>query len=167
MQFVDHVCITFAYVLLYVCIMFYCLYCLVLPSLKSFCFVFRIFKLILPKSGWSQIKSFNLPLDKTKYAKNIYWVYGILLKKNSTISLETLMKKLKDSGIETRNFFWPLHKQPVFKKMGLFKKVKLPVSEYLAKNGLYLPTGMSLTLSQQKFVINKVKKFFLRKHDIK
>ena len=118
-------------------------------------------------NGLSKIKSFNLPLDKTKYAKNIYWVYGILLKKNSTISLETLMKKLKDSGIETRNFFWPLHKQPVFKKMGLFKKVKLPVSEYLAKNGLYLPTGMSLTLSQQKFVINKVKKFFLRKHDIK
>ena len=118
-------------------------------------------------NGLSKIKSFNLPLDKTKYAKNIYWVYGILLKKNSTISLETLMKKLKDSGIETRNFFWPLHKQPVFKKMGLFKKVKLPVSEYLAKNGLYLPTGMSLTLSQQKFVISKVKKFFLRKHDIK
>ena len=118
-------------------------------------------------NGLSKIKSFNLPLDKTKYAKNIYWVYGILLKKNSNISLETLMKKLKDSGIETRNFFWPLHKQPVFKKMGLFKKVKLPVSEYLAKNGLYLPTGMSLTLSQQKFVISKVKKFFLRKHDIK
>ena len=118
-------------------------------------------------NGLSKIKSLNVPLDKTKYAKNIYWVYGILLKKNSNISLETLMKKLKDSGIETRNFFWPLHKQPVFKKMGLFKKVKLPISEYLAKNGLYLPTGMSLTLSQQKFVINKVKKFFLRKHDIK
>ena len=111
----------------------------------------------------SKIKIFNTPLQKTKYAKNIYWVYGIVLKKNSTISSESLMKKLKKSGIETRNFFWPLHKQPVFKKMGLFKKVKLPVSEYLAKNGLYLPTGLSLTLSQQKFVINKIKKIVLKK----
>ena len=61
------------------------------------------------------------------------------------------MKKLKSFGIETRNFFWPLHKQPILNKMGLFKKVKLPVSENLAKNGIYLPTGIALTLSQQKF----------------
>ena len=43
------------------------------------------------------------------------------------------MKKLSKYGIETRNFFWPLHQQPVLKKMGLFKKCKLPVSENLAK----------------------------------
>ena len=48
-------------------------------------------------------------------------------------------------------------------QMGLFKKVKLPVSENLAKNGIYLPTGIALTLSQQKFVINKIKKIFLKK----
>ena len=69
-----------------------------------------------------KIKIFNTPLDKKKYAKNIYWVYGIVLKKNSPISLNTLMKKLKQYGIETRNFFWPLHQQPILKKMGFFKK---------------------------------------------
>ena len=53
----------------------------------------------------SKIKIFNTPLDSKKYAKNIYWVYGIVLKKNSPISLNTLMKKLKLYGIETRNFF--------------------------------------------------------------
>ena len=45
------------------------------------------------------------------------------------------MKKLKQEGIETRNFFWPLHQQPVLKKMGFFKNTKLPVAEYLSKNG--------------------------------
>ena len=108
----------------------------------------------------SKIKALNIPLDKKKYAKNIYWVYGIVLKKNVPIKLNTLMKKLRKYGVETRNFFWPLHQQPVLKKMGFFKNTKLPVAEYLSKNGLYLPTGLSITKRQQKFVIDKIKKIF-------
>jgi len=110
----------------------------------------------------SKIKIFDIPLNKTKYAENIYWVYGIVLKKNSSINLNTFIKKLKKSGIETRNFFWPLHKQPILKKMGLFKNLKLPVAEHLARNGLYLPSGLAITTSQQKFVINKIKKIVLK-----
>jgi|TARA_B100000586_G_scaffold76284_1_gene53570 perosamine synthetase len=110
----------------------------------------------------SQIKIFQTPLDKKKYADNIYWVYGLVLKKNSPISLNTLMKKLKKNGIETRNFFWPLHQQPALKKTGFFKKSKLPVSEYLSRNGFYLPTGLSITSKQQKYVINKLKKIIYK-----
>ena len=108
----------------------------------------------------SKIKALNIPLDKKKYAKNIYWVYGIVLKKNVPIKLNTLMKKLRKYGVETRNFFWPLHQQPILKKMGFFKNTKLPVAEYLSTNGLYLPTGLSITKRQQKFVIDKIKKIF-------
>ena len=86
----------------------------------------------------------------------------VSFKKNSPISLKVLMKKLKQNGIETRNFFWPLHQQPVLKKMGFFKNTKLPVAEYLSKNGLYLPTGLSITPLQQKYVINKIKKITLK-----
>ena len=107
-------------------------------------------------------KIFDTPLDKTHYAKNIYWVYGLVLKKNSPISLITIIKKLKKYGIETRNFFWPLHQQPILNKMGFFKKTKLPISEHLAKNGLYLPSGLSITPLQQKYVINKIKKIILK-----
>ena len=110
----------------------------------------------------SKIKIFQTPLNKKEYAKNIYWVYGLVLKKNSPISLNILMKKLKQEGIETRNFFWPLHQQPVLKKMGFFKKTKLPVAEHLSKNGLYLPSGLALTSLQQKYVINKIKKIIFK-----
>ena len=110
----------------------------------------------------SKIKIFQTPLNKKEYAKNIYWVYGLVLKKNSPISLNILMKKLKQEGIETRNFFWPLHQQPVLKKMGFFKNTKLPVAEYLSKNGLYLPSGLALTSLQQKYVVNKVKKIIFK-----
>ena len=112
--------------------------------------------------GLSKIKIFTTPLDKKKYAKNIYWVYGILIKKNPRFSMEFLMNELKKNKIETRNFFFPLHKQPILKKMGYFKNLKLPVSEHLSKNGLYLPTGLSLTLLQQKFVISKIKKIVFK-----
>ena len=99
-------------------------------------------------------------MERKKYAQNIYWVYGIVIKKNSTISLDILMRKLKKYGVDTRNFFWPLHKQPILKKMGFFKNIKLPVAEHLSKNGLYIPSGLAISLSQQKFVINKIKKIF-------
>jgi len=106
----------------------------------------------------SKIKIFQTPLNEKEYAKNIYWVYGLVVKKNSPISLNILMKKLKQEGIETRNFFWPLHQQPILRKMGFFKKIKLPVAEYLSKNGLYLPSGLALNSLQQKYVVKKIKK---------
>jgi perosamine synthetase len=112
--------------------------------------------------GLSKIKIFNTPLEKKIYAKNIFWVYGLVLKENSPIKLDFLMKKLKQYGIETRNFFWPLHLQPALKKMGFFKNTKLPVAEYLSRNGLYLPSGLSITSVQQKYVINKIKKISLK-----
>jgi perosamine synthetase len=110
----------------------------------------------------SKIRIFHTPLDKKEYAKNIYWVYGLVLRKNSPITLNILMKKLKQEGIETRNFFWPLHQQPALKKMGFFKNTKLPVAEYLSKNGLYLPSGLALTSLQQKYVVNKIKKIIFK-----
>ena len=67
------------------------------------------------------------------------------------------MKRLRNKGIETRNFFWPLHKQPVLKKMGYFKNLKLPVSENLAKNGFYIPSGLALSNKQQQYVIKIIK----------
>ena len=132
-----------------------------LEKLKKFIIKKRKIGKIYNK-GLSKIKIFNTPLNKTKYAENIYWVYGIVLKKNSSINLNIFMEKLKKNGIETRNFFWPLHEQPILKKMGLFRNLKLPVAEHLARNGLYLPSGLAITTSQQKFVIDKIKKIVLK-----
>lgn len=105
-------------------------------------------------------KYIYLPIKKKSYAENIYWVFGIVLKEEAKISIKKLMFLLRKRGIETRNFFWPLHQQPILKKMRYFKKIKLPNSEYLAKNGIYLPTGLSLTLKQQKYVISVLKNIF-------
>ena len=102
-------------------------------------------------------KGIMLPLEKTNYAKNIYWVYGILIK-DKKISIKKLTRELERKGIETRPFFWPLNKQPVLKRMGYFKNLKLPNAEYLANQGFYIPSGLSLTKIQQKYVVEVFKK---------
>ena len=97
------------------------------------------------------------PLIKTNYAENIFWVYGVLIR-NKKISVQKIIDKLTAKGIETRPFFWPLHKQPILKKIGLFKNIKLPVSEFLSKNGFYLPSGLALKKKQQLYVIKTFNK---------
>lgn len=101
--------------------------------------------------------NYTKPLERTSYGKNIYWVYGVLINK-SKLSVSKIVKKLRKAGIETRPFFWPLHRQPILKKIGLFKNIKLPVSEYLSKNGFYLPSGLSLNKNQQAYVIKNFNK---------
>jgi len=83
---------------------------------------------------------------KLKYSKNIFWVFGVLLNKNLNITRETVVKKLLNQNIQTRNFFYPMHKQKIFKKMNIFpKKLKLKNAEYLSKRGFYLPSGVGIS----------------------
>ena len=41
-----------------------------------------------------------------------------------------------------------MHEQPVFKHKGLFRGEKYPVAERIARQGLYLPSGLTLTETQ-------------------
>lgn len=90
----------------------------------------------------------NLPIVQTNYCKNIYWVYAITLKDNYSKTAKEIMLELGKYKIGTRPFFYPMHKQPVFNKMGLFLHDKLPNSEKLYQNGFYIPSGMALTKEQ-------------------
>lgn len=102
------------------------------------------------------VPGITLPVEKP-WAKNVYWMYGILIGPKYGMTRDKLIKELKKKGIETRQFFIPMHQQPVFKKMGFFKKVRLPVSENLGKRGLYLPSGVNLTDKQIEFVGKTIK----------
>ena len=52
--------------------------------------------------------------------------------------LDKLLKELEKRRIESRTFFIPMHEQPVFRNMGLFKREKYPVADELARKGMYL-----------------------------
>ena len=80
---------------------------------------------------------------KTDYATNIYWVYGVVLKSDTNLMLGA-MKKLIDTGIGCRPFFYPMHLQPVFKKLDLFNNQHYPIAENLYDRGFYIPSGLTL-----------------------
>ena len=91
----------------------------------------------------------QLPLSQISYAKNIYWVYGLVLADNVPFDAVEMMDRLKQQKIGCRPFFWPLHQQPVLIRMGLFNKYdNYPISERLAQRGLYIPSGLALTNQQ-------------------
>ena len=107
-------------------------------------------------AGLSNLKSLQLPMVQQPFAKNIYWVYAVVLSDEIDVVADDIIKRLKDVGIDTRPFFYPMHLQPVFKKMGLFKNESHIVSERIAKKGFYLPSGLGLSTSQQDEVIEKL-----------
>ena len=78
----------------------------------------------------------ELPLASTDDAENIYWVFGVVLDESVSFDAADAMSRLAKHGIGTRPFFWPMHEQPVFRRMGLFGGVHLPVAERIARRGL-------------------------------
>lgn len=93
----------------------------------------------------SEISNIQLPLERTDYAENIYWVFGIVLNDDVPFDATETIKKLAERDIGSRPFFWPMHEQPVFEKMGLFKDKSFPESERIARRGFYIPSGLALT----------------------
>ncbi|MDA9353009.1 DegT/DnrJ/EryC1/StrS family aminotransferase [Gammaproteobacteria bacterium] len=91
------------------------------------------------------LSSINLPMVKTEFCESIYWVYAITLKDICEKNAKGVMSQLGELGIGTRPFFYPMHKQPVFNKMGLFLDNELPNSEKLYEKGFYIPSGLALT----------------------
>jgi perosamine synthetase len=94
---------------------------------------------------------FQLPLNKYGAVENHFWVFGIVLKYKNI--REIVMKDLRQQGVETRPFFWPLHLQPSLPKEFTTMEI-FTVSENLGKNGFYLPIGSHVKKSDQRFIVN-------------
>jgi perosamine synthetase len=91
------------------------------------------------------------------YAENVYWVYGVTLRDSLPFDAAIAMRRLAAKGVGTRPFFWPMHEQPVFRKMGLFGDVSCPVAERIARRGFYLPSGPALTKEEAEQVSEAVR----------
>ncbi|WP_100380066.1 DegT/DnrJ/EryC1/StrS family aminotransferase [Polynucleobacter brandtiae] len=106
------------------------------------------------------IKGFDLPLSKTDYAENIYWVYGLNINGDQEINAKEAMNRLAKRGIGTRPFFYPMHEQPILREMGFFKGERYPEAEKLSRKGFYIPSGMALTQDQIKHVAHEIREEF-------
>lgn len=105
--------------------------------------------------GLKGVKSLILP-QELSYAKSVYWMYALLLAKDCPLTRGEFRARLLEQGVDTRDFFVPIHTQPVFTAMGLFAHESYPVSDDLAARGLYIPSGLTLTEKQQRDVIRRI-----------
>lgn len=105
----------------------------------------------------SEIKELYLPPAQTTYAENIYWVFGMVLADEVPFNADEMQTRLAKLGVGSRPFFWGMHEQPVFQKMGLFQGEHYPVTERISRRGFYVPSGLGLTAEQQARVVMAVK----------
>ncbi len=104
----------------------------------------------------SEIKGITTPPEE-KWAKNVYWMYSILIEKDFGLSRDRLMEiLLQKYGIETRTFFYPIHSQPIYlEKYGPCDPC--PVAEELSQKGINLPSGNRLREETIEYVVNAIK----------
>lgn len=86
-------------------------------------------------------------------AKNVYWMVCLILNSNFAISKDELMIKLKEKNIDTRPFFYPISKMPMYND----GKIN-PVAYEISKKGLILPSGTNLKKNEVKWITENIKK---------
>jgi perosamine synthetase len=102
----------------------------------------------------------QLPLKKTDYSENHYWVFGIVLNDDVKFNSKKAMQNLAAEGIGTRPFFYPMHLQPALRKIGFNDNIARPISERLYERGFYIPSGLNLSENQIEIVAKKVRELF-------
>ena len=91
------------------------------------------------------------------WAKSVYWMYCVEVDAAVGLNAENMMRGLGQRGIGTRPFFLGLHEQPALHDLGLFKGERYPIAERIARQGFYLPSGLTLTDAQVDEVISAVR----------
>jgi perosamine synthetase len=101
------------------------------------------------------VEGLRLPVERP-WARNVYWMYGIVVEDNFGCSRDQLMAGLAERGVETRTFFIPMHEQPAFHQRGLFRNEQYSVASDLGQRGLYLPSSTGLTDADLAYVVEAV-----------
>ena len=99
----------------------------------------------------------RLPIEKPGY-RTVYWMYALVLSDDVPFDAVELASRLQKAGVQTRPLFLGMHEQPVFHARGLHVGEHYPVTERLARRGLYLPSGLTLTLDQIDAVSGALRK---------
>ncbi len=99
----------------------------------------------------------QLPVEEP-WARQVYWMYGLVLDKATGLDAAEFARRLNVLGVETRPFFLGMHEQPVFLERGWFRDENYPVAHRLARQGLYLPSGLTLTQEQLLQVCQAVRR---------
>jgi perosamine synthetase len=74
------------------------------------------------------------------WAKSVYWMYSVLFTDEFPIPRDEVGVRLKQQGIDSRRFFYPIHVMPPYQA-----EINLPNAVYLSQHGMNLPSAATLT----------------------
>lgn len=78
-------------------------------------------------------------------------MYSILVHQKGHKSRDHLIKALRNLNIDSRPFFFPIHRLPKYKSSD-----KLPITERLGTCGINLPSSPNLTNEKIKFICKSI-----------
>lgn len=90
------------------------------------------------------------------WAKNVYWMYSIMTKNQK--ERDGVMEHLEKNGIESRTFFYPIHKQPFYRER--YSGERYPNSDYISERGMNLPSGNTTTDDEIHRVVQVIRDYF-------
>jgi len=91
------------------------------------------------------------------WAHSVYWMYSIELDPKLGVEAETVIRGLREHGVEARPFFMGLHLQPALQGRIRTPRTAYPHTESAYRHGLYLPSGLTLNESTVDRVVDALK----------
>lgn len=92
-----------------------------------------------------------------EWARNVYWMYAVVVEDEFGISRDELMAALAREGIESRTFFCPMTMQPFLRRQSGWREVPSPVADDLWARGMYLPCAVTLADDTIGHVVDRIR----------
>ncbi len=90
----------------------------------------------------SEVEGIELPAPM-EWAEEVCWMYSVLVPRRDEVRAQ-----LGEAGIETRPFFFPVYKMPIYFEQTLH----LPVTENLSARGMNLPSSTRLKEAEVDYI---------------
>jgi perosamine synthetase len=97
-------------------------------------------------SALGDVEAIRTPVEE-EWARNVYWMYAIILGADHPLTRDELMAGLRERGIDSRTHFCPMNLQPFLRDSGV-ARYECPVAAELWNSGLYLPSSPNLSADE-------------------
>lgn len=91
----------------------------------------------------ADVPQLQRPIERD-WARNVYWMYGLVVRPDSGVRRADLLAALAADGIQTRTFFCPMNQQPCLHELPGFSAAPCPVADRLWESGFYIPSSPTL-----------------------
>jgi len=104
---------------------------------------------------FSGVSGVRTPVVETYTTRISWFVYVVML--DEGIDRDGIIGYLQERGIQSRNYFAPIHLQPFYKERFGYREGMLPITENVTKRTLAIPFYNNLTVEDQEYVVHTLK----------